>query len=399
MKHTAAVIVLGMLSLVTWAKADGPRLRGPTRTTLRNDGVMLVNGMPVIPRGFYISSGHTGAIRTRCVEVMAECGFNAVHIEGPWHEDTAFLDRAAELGIHVIAGHTETEEKLWRIRKFKDHPAIVAWTIFDDANLNSNVADLSKMNRLIKAIAPGQLTFIPISTQSKTEIVPPDAFFECSDIVGWEDYPIARRPGSTSNVKNGEREMSRVAPVASRHHRPVWILPQSFPWPGQREPTPAEYRNLCYVGLANNAKGVMPWAIYYKGDDEASRTAKRARNDPNIWDPWYLPDHPVLWQGCKAVAGELKVLTPILIDGRYAKLDAGPDASAACWQVGGTLTVVVASIESVHRIKVSVPVPGGPFDEAKPLFPGRPTGLRLNEGKLEGEINPVEVHVYQMLMR
>jgi hypothetical protein len=394
----AALFVLGLF-LGTSATADEPKPRTASVTTLRSDGVMLVNGKPVIPRGFYISSGHTGAIRTRCVELMAECGFNAVHIEGPWHEDTTFLDRAAELGIHVIAGHTESEDKLWRVREFKDHPAIVAWTIYDDANINSNVTHLRKMNGLIKAIAPGQLTYIPISTQSRTEIVPPDAFFECSDIVGWEDYPIARRPGSRSSVRNGELEMSRVAPVAAKHHRPVWILPQSFAWPGQREPTPAEFRNLCYVGLANNAKGVMPWAIYYKGDDAVARSQKRAKNDPDIWDPWFLPDHPVLWEGCKAVASELRILTPILIDGRFARLDAVPDASAACWQVGETLTVVVASVESARPIKVSIPVPGGPFNDPKPLFPGRPTGLKLIRGKLEGDIDPVEVHIYQMSTR
>jgi hypothetical protein len=394
MKRTVVVILLGAL-VASSEGADGP----PTRTTLRDDGVVLVNGVPFIPRGFYISTGHTGAIRTRCVELMAEAGFNAVHIEGPWHEDTTFLDRAAELGVYVIAGHTETEDKLWRVRKFKDHPAIIAWTIYDDANTKSDVPHLLKMNRLIKEAAPAQLTYIPIGAQSRTVPMPADAFFDCSDVVGWEDYPIGRRSVADPTVRTGEVQMARVAAVASRLRRPVWVLPQSFAWPGAREPTPAEYRNLCFVGLANNAKGVMPWSIYYKGDDAAARARKRAENDSEIWDPWYLPDHPVLWDGCKAVAREIRALTPVLVDGRYAKLHAGPDVSAACWRMPETLTVVVASLDSVRPVAVSVPLPEGTFDDPRSLFEGRPSGLKLVDSKLVGEIGPVDVHVYEIPIR
>ena len=393
MNRAVAVFLVGLLC-VPGARADGPTHRGPNRVSLRGDGVMMVNGTPVIPRGLYISTGHTAAIRTRCVELMAQAGFNVVHVEGPWHEDTTFLDRAAELGVWVVAGHTETEDKLWRVRKYRDHPAIIAWTICDDANTKSDVGQLRKMNRLIKEAAPGQLTYIPIGAQSRAVPMPADAYFDCSDVVGWEDYPIARRTVVDPTVRTGERQMARVAATAARSHRPVWVLPQSFAWPGSREPTPAEYRNLCYVGLANNAKGVMPWSIYYRGDDEAARVAKRAAGDPELWDAWYLPDHRDLWTECKTVAGEVRALTPALVDGRYSKLDAGPDASAACWSTGEALTVVVACLSSDRPVAVDVPLPGGPFADPKPLFEGRPAGLRLVGGRLVGTLQPVDVHAY-----
>ena len=395
MARFVAIFLLGVLC-APCARADDLKHRGPNRVTLRGDGVMLVNGTPVIPCGLYISSGHTAEMRTRCVELMAQAGFNAVHVEGAWHEDTTFLDRAAELGIWVIAGHTETEAKLWRVRKYRDHPAIIAWTICDDANTKSDVAQLRQMNRLIKEAAPNQLTYIPIGAQSRAVPMPADAFFDCSDVVGWEDYPIARRTVVDPTVRTGEVQMASVAATAARFHRPVWVLPQSFAWPGSREPTPAEYRNLCYVGLANNAKGVMPWSIYYRGDDEAARVAKRAAGDPELWDPWYLPDHRDLWTECKTVAGEVRVLTPTLLDGRYSKLDAGPDASAACWSTGETLTVVVASLNSDRKVAVTVPLPKGQFADPKPLFEKRPAGLKLVENQLIGDLQPVDVHVYTL---
>jgi hypothetical protein len=389
------MFTLGVFLAAT-AIADEPIPRPSTETTLRNDGVMLVNGKPVIPCGFYISTGHTGELRIRCVELMAEAGFNAIHIEGPWHEDTAFLDRAAELGIHVIAGHTETEDKLWRVRKFKDHPAIIAWTIHDDANTKSDLAQLRKMNRLIKEAAPHQLTFIPIGAQSRTVPMPANGFFDCSDVVGWENYPIGCRTVADPTARTGELQMAQARAVATKYRRPVWVLPQTFAWPGERLPTPAEFRNLCYVGLINNAKGVLPWSIYYKGDDEAARAAKRARNDPHVWDPWFLPDHPDLWDGCKAFASELRALTPILIDGRYTRLDAGSDASAASWQMADSLTVILASLESSRAIRVSISLPGAPLFELKSLFTSQSTAVKLSEGKLEVELEPVAVHVYQV---
>ena len=129
-------------------------------SALRQDGVLLVNGKPVFPYGFYISTGHTGDIRLKCVEQIAKMGGTVVHIQGPWHEDTRFLDKATELGLWVVAGHTETEAKLDRVRKFKDHPAIIAWTLYDDANTLSSVEHLTKMNNLVKKIVPHRLTYI-----------------------------------------------------------------------------------------------------------------------------------------------------------------------------------------------------------------------------------------------
>ena len=136
-----------------------------------------------------------------------------------------------------------------RVRKFKDHPAIIAWTIFDDANTLSTVEHLTKMNKLVKEIVPHRLTYNPLGTQSRDVLMPAAGFFGCSDFIGWEMYPVANPKAADPTLKATETQMVLVSKAATLANCPYWILPQTFRWPGNRVPTAAEYRNLCYVGL------------------------------------------------------------------------------------------------------------------------------------------------------
>jgi hypothetical protein len=391
-------ILLGLLAplvLIFSALAADPT---PMTSTLRRDGTLLVNDKPVLPYGFYISTGHTGDMRLRCVEQVHAIGGTVVHIEGPWHEDTRFLDKAAELGIWVVAGHTETEAKLERVKKYKDHPAIIAWTLYDDANTLSTVEHLTKMNRLVKEIVPHRLTYIPLGTQSRKVLMPDDGFFRCTDLIGWEMYPIANPNAADPGLKATETQMALVSRASARTKRPYWVLPQTFAWPGSRVPTPAEYRNICYVGLINGARGVMPWSIYYKGDSPEVRARKKAEGKP-AWDEWYLPDSKELWSECGAVARELKALTPLLLDGQWAKITDGHDVTAATWTSDKEVLVIVANLSETEAKSVSIPLPKGMVGDPHPAFKDRPAGLKQVEGRLTGQIDKAEVHVYRFATR
>ncbi len=372
----------------------------PVVCTLRKDGVLLINGKPKLPYGFYISTGHTGDMRVRCVEAIHAIGGNTIHIEGPWHEDTRFLDLALKYNMMVIAGHTETEEKLDRVRKFKDHSAIVAWTIYDDANTKSKISHLDKMNRKIKAIADKRLTFIPLGMQSKEVIVPDSGFFNCSDIVGWENYPIACPGAANPTLSATELQMSAIQAKAGLFHRPVWILPQTFAWPGGRIPTGKEYRNLCYVGLINRARGVMPWSIYYRGDSEEIRARKKKEGKP-YWQEWYLPDHQELWQTCKVVGQEIKELTPFLLDGEYHKLSNSKQFSAALWKWKHQQVVIIASIDSEKRQKIKIDYPFDDVPFSRLFNNWNSDKLKSNRGKsgIVGEIEPGEVLIFRSVKK
>ncbi len=370
----------------------------PMASTLRPDGTLLVDGKPVLPYGFYISTGHTGDVRLRCVEQTHAAGGNVVHVEGAWHEDTRFLDRAAELGVWVVAGHTETAAKLDRVRKFRDHPAIVAWTLYDDANTLSNVEHLTAMNRRVKEVVPHRLTFVPLGTQSRDVLMPADAFFRVADFAGWELYPVANPKAADPTLRAAETQLALVAQASARAGRPFWVLPQAFAWPGGRPPTPAEYRNLCYVGLVNGAKGVMPWSIYHQVDSAAVRVKKKAAGEP-AWDEWSLPDSRDLWAECGALGAELKALAPLLLDGKRTKLTDGGDVTAGAWVGADEAVVVVVNPSERESRPVSLTLPKGLVGKATPRFPGRAAGLEVADGKLVGRVGKAEVHVYRVATR
>ena len=394
-------MAIRMAALLGLALLAGPLLAAepkPMTSSLRKDGALLVDGKPVMPYGFYISTGHTGAMRLKCVEQIGKIGGTVVHIQGPWDDDTRFLDKAAELGLWVVAGHTETEAKLERVKKFKDHPAIIAWTLFDDANTLSDAEHLTKMNKLVKGIVPHRLTYIPLGTQSRDVLMPSAAFFDCSDFVGWEMYPVANPKAADPSLKATETQMALVAGLAAKANRPYWILPQTFAWPGGRVPTPAEYRNLCYVGLVNGAKGVMPWSIYHMVDSPAVRAKKKAEGKP-AWDEWYLPDSKDLWAECGSMAAELKTLSPYLLDAKRAKLTAEGDVTASVWIAGTDALIVVVNLSEKDAKPVSIALPKGFGGEPQPVFRNRPRGLKVVDGKLTGDLGKAEVHVYRMATR
>jgi hypothetical protein len=386
-------LLVTLCSVTATPAADKPMV-----SSLRKDGTLLVNGKSVLPYGFYISTGHTGDMRLKCVEEVHKIGGTVVHIEGPWHEDTRFLDKAAELGLWVVAGHTETEAKLERVKKFKDHPAIIAWTLYDDANTLSTIDHLSKMNKRIKEIVPHRLTYIPLGTQSRDILMPADGFFACSDLVGWEMYPVANSKSADQSLKATETQMSLVSKVAAKANRPYWVLPQSFAWPGSRVPTPAEYRNICYVGLINGAKGVMPWSIYYKGDSPEVQAKKKAEGKP-AWNEWYLPDSKELWAECGVVAQELKELAPLLLDGKWIKLTDSGDVTAAVWVGERESLVIVANLSEKEAKPVSLSMPEGVAGGLKPAFKDRQSGLKITGEKLTGEIGKAAIHIYLLTTR
>jgi hypothetical protein len=148
------------------------------------------------------------------------------------------------------------------------------------------------------------------------------------------------------------------------------------------------------VGLVNGAKGVMPWSVYHNVESEL-RAKKKAEGKP-AWEEWYLPDSKELWAECGAMAKELKDLAPLLLDGKRTKLAAGDDLSAAVWVGEKESVVIVANLSETKSTKVAVALPKGTGTELVAAFKGRPTGLKLNDGKLTGELGKAEVQVYRL---
>ena len=61
--------------------------------------------------------------------------------------------------------------------------------------------------------------------------------------------------------------------------------------------------------------------------------------------------------------------------------------------------VVVVNLSETTANPVDLALSNGLEGELQPAFPDRPSGLKLAEGKLTGQIGKSEVHVYRMKIR
>ena len=94
-------------------------------------------------------------------------------------------------------------------------------------------------------------------------------------------------------------------------------------------------------------------------------------------------------------ASELKKLAPTLLEAKHTKLTDGGDVTAALWQGDKSSLLVVANLTDALK-PVSIVLPKGLVGSLKPEFAGRPTGLKIAEGKVVGEIGKAEVHLYRI---
>jgi len=67
---------------------------------------------------------------------------------------------------------------------------------------------------------------------------------------------------------------------------------------------------------------------------------------------------------------------------------------AATWRLDNQLYVVVINTHESQARSVAITLPGAPSGAAQPLFGGRPSGLQLSGGRLQGTVNAQDVHVY-----
>ncbi len=267
---------------------------------LRADGVILKNGRPFFPIGFYhVSWNATPTGQLKHLQEIAASGFNLVHASATDLQSyAAFLRKANALGVSVISEHHF--EPVAFVQRFKNEPAVLAWNLADDVdNGKRSPAQVMTLQRTVRAADPNHPTYISGYSKGLQQ------FAQCADILGRQSYPI--RQHTSAELSSVYPEMTEISSVlVGQPSRALFANLQIFPWaiakPGQQGdvPDPLEVRNMTYQALLGGAKGIL----YYTYYDES----------------WYLPEHRALWLGLKALNQELKMLSPWLLEGRYQPL-------------------------------------------------------------------------------
>lgn len=238
-----------------------------------NDDMNLVaNGEPFFPLGLY-------HISPKDFPNAAEIGINTIQLWS-W-EGLKGIDAAAALGIKVIweQNHREHSSAIRaNVPNLRNKTNLLAWYAMDEPyEIQQSLAKAITDN--FHGLDKGHPTFMVSCTPQLF-----DSHADTADIMAVDPYPYPHRP--LTLVADWMDQAWR----ATKGNKPVIAVLQSF----GKEPEP-EFRSMAYLALVHEARGIF-------------------------WYPWYdnkttgMKHNPGLQAACKKLCGEIRTLTPALLN-------------------------------------------------------------------------------------
>lgn len=277
---------------------------------------LILHGKPFFPLGMY-----WGEIDKGQLDVYADSPFNCLMPYAPPTQEQ--MDMADAHGLKVLYSVKDTyfgqtgcpdgiksvaDELPYiksQVEKFRNHPALLAWYINDEAPLDI-------LDRLIahrQCVEDNDPNHPAWSVLCQVDSV--RKYLPTFDVIGTDPYPIPSRPVAVA----GEYTRETVDAVACG--RPVWQVPQVFNWalynPNSpqdkfRPPTIEEMRSMTWQCIAEGAMGIVFYSWFDIRRDPATPFEKH-------------------WPLVKKVAQEVKDMTPVLLSVEpVAKISVDPAA-------------------------------------------------------------------------
>jgi len=322
---------------------DRPPPPKPTRSPCKaidEHGRLVWNGRRTFPLGMYFEKWDSFAEST--LASFAKGPFNCVVPYG--FPDRASMDACERLGLGVIYNAnvyfgtrwafgrvtSEAGEDGWirrTVEEFKNHPALMAWYVNDEFQLNF----LERLNRryeLVRSLDPDHPAWGVFMDPKEAR-----HFVGNLDVLGVDPYPVDgyRQTDFTKNA-----EYPRRAIAAGGGKRPLWGVIQAFDWKAYlpdskslRAPTEDELRVQTWLEIASGANG-----LFYL----AYTTLGFRGNGDSFDNRWRIV--------CK-VASEVKEKEKFLLCDPGPAVESQPSGSLAVrtWRRGERVFALVASGE------------------------------------------------------
>ncbi|MCP4639299.1 MAG: hypothetical protein GY851_02630 [bacterium] len=354
---------------------------------------LIVNGEPFFPLGMYWS-----AIKEDQLAVYADSAFNCMMPYGmPTMEQ---MDQACKHGLKVIYSvkdcytfirwhpkevKTQDDELPYiqkKIEMFRNHPALLAWYINDEAPV-SVMPQLVAHHRFIEEQDPNHPTWVVLYQVNDVR-----DYFDTFHVIGTDPYPIPAKPAATA----GEWTQKTIDAVGGR--RSVWMVPQVFNWASYkkseeekakcRPPTYDEMRSMTWQCIARGANGLVFYSWF------------------NIWKTDKHVDHDDHWPKVKSIAAEVDALSPAILSVESVPKIACTDAAS-----GGDAVWLDWTVRRLGKKVYLIAVNNSPEAHiAQVRFPKRPEAVAaLGKGlKVDMRVprdwplafEPFEVHLYEV---
>ncbi len=283
----------------------------------------------------------------------------------------ANLDEAHKEGLMVavhIDGHN-IQAARDTILKYKDHPAVLCWMMYDEPGYNR--ADLLHIYELYNTVYEAD----PVHP-SYLVITNPDVyktFGRMCDVLAVDVYPVPN--GVITDV--GDNIALAYSQITD--DQAVWHCGQLFHWPALRYPTPQEHRFITYIALIEGVKGML-WYTY-KGYNH------------------YLPqDAPELWQAHAKLLHELNDLSPLFIAPGFGEnistTDNNPEIRAIIKKSPAGTFLITANKSKTEAFKAEFNT-GIRLNDTLQVYGEFRTVKTLN-GKFSDTFRPLDVHIYKL---
>ena len=199
-------------------------------------------------------------------------------------KDVYFGTSRAPKNIRTAADERSVVED--RVRRFKEHPALLAWYLNDELPIALK-GRLAARRDLLEELDPEHPTWIVVyQIENLREYMP------TFDVIGTDPYPVPEHPLSMVT------DWTRRTVAAFGGRRPVWQVPQAFDWgPAKkgRMPTAEEMRRMSWQCIAAGANGL----VYYSFGAIAGR---------NVVTPFEKA-----WADVCAAAAEVRRYIPVML--------------------------------------------------------------------------------------
>lgn len=273
------------------------------RCTIDQHRRLLVDGKPFFPIGMYWSG-----INEKDLDIYARSKFNCLMPYGsPTREQ---MDQAERHGLKVIysikdwyagvqscpawlkAVSDEEPKVRQRVRRFRGHPALLAWYLNDELS-QKYLPRLAAHQRWVTEEDPDHPTWIVLYQVREV-----GAYLDTFDVIGTDPYPIGRK--AASMAADWTIETRRQVEGA----RPMWQVPQLHNWANYRKvaagakrphtPTYDEVRSMAWQCICEGATGL----VFYSWFD--------VKRNPGV-------TFDAQWAGLKKIAAEIDRAAPVLL--------------------------------------------------------------------------------------
>ena len=316
----------------------------------------IVDGKPFFPLGMY-----WGEVESKKLAKYAEGPFNCLM---PYSRATRrHLDMCREKGLMAFVNlKNETLHSPWarhhkvttqeqvdaffeaQINKVKDHPALLAWYVNDEAPV-TEIPERTHLYALFRRFDPNHPTWAVLDRLHDLR-----EFIPTYDVLGMDPYPVAQKPLThiTTFIRGTQKAVFR--------DRPLWNVPQTFNWAWYRKhladkerfPTEQEMRNMNWQHIALGANGLISYCYH-----ALYRDVK-----PEDFDKYWKPI-------CNAAA-DVKRMMPVLLSVDEAPaVDGAPEmVPVRTWMHDGDLYVLAVNAQNAIQ-KATLKIASGRWEAAK----------------------------------